>query len=116
MRSLDDARLAWTELTSFATLKDLKEAVRLDGDSSIATTGNRSACWKVFLLFEDLNTTTWIRTLSSTRSAYNSLKSHFLRHIENPDELTAGYDPLSGETEVSSAFRKSVSRIVSDSG
>lgn len=108
MRSLDSARDSWSELTSYASLKELKEAVRLDGDTSIASAGNRSACWKVFLLFEDLNTTTWIRTLSSTRSAYNSLKSHFLRHIENPDELTAGYDPLSEETEVSQTIRDSV--------
>ncbi len=106
MRSLDDARNAWDEVRQYQTLKELREAVRLDGTSSIATTGGRSACWKVFLLFESLDTSTWIRTLSSARSAYNSLKSHFLRHIENPDELTSGYDPLSGETEVRS--RRSV--------
>ena len=100
MRSLDEARVAWNEVRQSKTLKELKEAVRLDGDVSIATVGGRSACWKVFLLFETLDTSTWIRTLSSARSAYNSLKSHFLRHIENPDELTSGNDPLSGETEV----------------
>jgi TBC1 domain family member 5 len=100
MRSLDDARLAWEELRRYTTLHDLKEAVRLDGTVSLATTGARSACWKVFLLFDDLEPAAWIRTLSSTRSAYNSLRTHFLRHIENPDELTAGFDPLSAETEV----------------
>lgn len=101
MRSLDQAKVSWEEFRQYSTLKDLKEAIRLDGDSSIATNGGRSACWKAFLLFEDLDTSSWIRTLSSTRSAYNSLKTHFLRHIENPDELGAGYDPLSGEAEVS---------------
>jgi TBC1 domain family protein 5 len=100
MRSLDDASDAWNEVKQYQTLNELREAVRLDGASSIATTGGRSLCWKVFLLFETLDTSTWIRTLSSARSAYNSLKSHFLRHIENPDELTTGNDPLSGETEV----------------
>ncbi|KAK5173907.1 uncharacterized protein LTR77_002588 [Saxophila tyrrhenica] len=101
MRSLDDARVAWDELRQYKRTKDLKEAVRLDGDSSLATAGGRSACWKVFLLFDTLDTSSWIRTLSSARSAYNSLKSHFLRHIENPDELTSGYDPLSGESDLS---------------
>jgi TBC1 domain family member 5 len=116
MRSLDTARLAWDDLTTYTSLKDVKEAVRLDGDTSLTTAGNRSACWKIFLLFEDLNTTTWLRTLSSTRSAYNSLKAHFLRHIENPDELTAGFDPLSGESEVSGLTRPHGSRVKSDSG
>jgi TBC1 domain family protein 5 len=102
MRGLDDARAAWEEVRQYQSLRDLKEAVRLDGDLSIATAGGRSTCWKLFLLFDSLETATWVRTLSSTRSAYNSLRTHFLRHIENPDELTTGYDPLSGETDVSS--------------
>ena len=100
MRSLDSARESWLGVKQYPSLKDLKEAVRLDGSSSLATTGSRSACWKIFLLFDDLDTSTWTRTLSSARSAYNALRSHFLQHLEDPDGLGAGYDPLSEDTEV----------------
>lgn len=102
MRSLESAKNSWEVLKQHDSLQDLKNAVRLQGGSSIATDGCRSACWKVFLLFDSMNTTTWLRTLSSSRSAYDSLKTHFLRHIDNPDELAATYDPLTEETEVSS--------------
>ncbi|KAK3723493.1 hypothetical protein LTR37_001745 [Vermiconidia calcicola] len=101
MRSLDSARDAWQEFKQYQTLQDVKVAVRLDGSSSIATSGCRSVCWKAFLLFDTLDTTEWQRTLSSTRSAYNSLRAHFLRHLEDRDEWVAGQDPLSGESEAS---------------
>lgn len=104
MRTLDSARESWQELKSHHSLPDLKQGVRLDGKSSVATLGCRSACWKVFLVFESVDTSTWMKTLSSSRSAYNSLKSHFLRHIENPDELAANYDPLSETSDVSCRF------------
>lgn len=102
MRSLDSARDSWQELKQHQSLKDLKEAVRLDGRSSIATGGCRSACWKAFLIFDSVDMTAWQRTLSSSRSAYNSLRSHCLRHLENPDESGAGNDPLGDDLEVSS--------------
>lgn len=101
MRSLDDARAAWETLRQYDSIQDLRVAVRLDGQDSIATAGGRSACWKVFLLFEDLDASSWIRTLSSTRSAYNSLRTHFLRDFGGAGELNADFDPLSGETDVS---------------
>lgn len=101
MRSLDSARAAWQELQQYHSLQELKAAIRLDGNYSIATTGCRSLCWKGFLLFDALNTATWQRTLLSTRSAYDSLRSHFLRHLENAEEIAAGRDPLSDDAEVS---------------
>ena len=101
MRDLERARESWQEVKQYGSLRELSDAVRLNGSSSIATRGCRSACWKTFLLFDTLDTTIWPRTLSSSRSAYNSLRTHFLRHLENPDELALGYDPLSEETEVS---------------
>lgn len=101
MRPLDDARGSWEEVKQYQTLRQLKDAVRLDGDHSIATSGGRSTCWKAFLLFDSADTSTWPRILSSSRSAYNALRAHFLKHLENPDEVTAGYDPLSVDNEVS---------------
>lgn len=101
MRTLDSARDSWLELQQYETLTDLRQAVRLDGKSSVATAGSRSACWKAFLIFDSVDSSTWLKTLLSSRSAYNSLKSHFLRHIESPDELAANYDPLSESSDVS---------------
>ena len=102
MRSFESAKESWAELLPYESVKQLKDAVRLQqGGTSIATAGCRSACWKTFLLFDSMNTATWTRTLSSSRSAYDSLKAHFLRHLDNPDELAATYDPLAQQTEAS---------------
>lgn len=102
MRSLADAKSSWEELKQYPSLADLKEAVRLDGHISAPNNGLRSACWKAFLLFDNLDIAAWPRTLLSSRSAYTSLRMHFLRHLENPDEQA---DPLSEETDVSLCFR-----------
>lgn len=101
MRTLDSARESWREVQQYSTLTQLKQGVRLDGKSSVATAGGRSACWKAFLIFETADSSAWLKTLLSSRSAYNSLKSHFMRHLENPDELAALYDPLSEALDVS---------------
>jgi len=101
MRSLENARDSWQQLQQFQNLHELRQGVRLDGKTSVATEGCRSACWKAFLIFDTLDSTAWLKTLSSSRSAYNSLRAHFLRHLENPDELAANYDPLSESADVS---------------
>jgi TBC1 domain family protein 5 len=82
MRRLADAKQSWQELQQYPSLAELKEAVRLDGHLSVPNNGLRSACWKAFLLFDNVDTASWPRTLLSSRSAYNSLRLHFLRHIE----------------------------------
>lgn len=98
MRSLEQARDSWQELSKYKTLRDLKDAVRLDdAGSSAATRGLRSAAWKAFLLCDSVDVVEWQRTLASSRSAYNSLRAHFFRYIENPDDVGAGYDPLSSQ-------------------
>lgn len=98
MRSLADAKQSWEELKQYPSLAELKEAVRLDGHLSAPNNGLRSACWKAFLLFDNVDIASWPRTLQSSRSAYNSLRLHLLQHLENPDEHA---DPLSEETDVS---------------
>jgi TBC1 domain family protein 5 len=100
MRSLDDAREAWLVLKTFTSVRELKDAVRPGPKGSVAVNGLRSACWMTFLLFDTLDMTVWQKTLTSSRSAYDSLRSHFLRFIENPDEVNLGFDPLSQESEV----------------
>ncbi|MCJ1469655.1 hypothetical protein MMC07_008291 [Pseudocyphellaria aurata] len=49
-----------------------------------------------FLLFENLDKSTWKKTLSDSRSAYTSLREHFLRDIDHPDDLSA-IDPLTDD-------------------
>jgi TBC1 domain family protein 5 len=97
MRRLADAKQSWQELQQYPSLAELKEAVRLDGHLSVPNNGLRSACWKAFLLFDNVDTASWPRILLSSRSAYNSLRLHFLRHIENPDEQP---DPLNEDIDV----------------
>ncbi|KAK0312770.1 hypothetical protein LTR01_002432 [Friedmanniomyces endolithicus] len=98
MRSLQDASASWQDLKQYKTLKDLQEAVRLDGGhtSPAASSGLRSACWKTFLLFDSVDTVIWPKTLASSRSAYNSLRMHFLSQLDNQDELS---DPMDDEAD-----------------
>ncbi|SLM35578.1 Rab-GTPase-TBC domain [Lasallia pustulata] len=51
---------------------------------------------KAFLLFENLDRSTWSKTLSDSRGAYMSLREHFLKNIEHPDDLAAA-DPLADD-------------------
>lgn len=100
MRTLGSARDSWQELQRYSSLRDLKDAVRLESDSSVATTGLRSACWRAFLLWDSLDIAESQRILAASRSAYNSLRTHFFRFIENPDDVGAQVDPLSQDAEV----------------
>ena len=105
MRSLDSARDSWQELKRYHSLSELKEAARLDGHTSACSAGLRSACWKAFLLFDTLETPQWPRTLQSSRSAYNSLRMHFMRDVENADDLEANFDPLNEQKDVRTLTR-----------
>lgn len=102
MRSLNDASASWQEFKRYQTIEELKEAVRLEGRTSAATrAGLRSACWKAFLLFENVATSSWLKTLGTTRSAYDSLSVHFLHNSNDQDGPPISIDPLSETTTVS---------------
>ena len=58
---------------------------------------------KAFLLFENLDQSTWTKTLQDSRSACTSLREHFLRHIEHPDDLSE-MDPLTEDRMVSGSI------------
>ena len=106
MRTLEQAKGSWRSLSRYRTVRDLKNAVRLEDGSSVATDGLRSFCWKVFLVFDTLDMNVCQRTLASSRSAYNTLRAHFLRYIDHPDDVGAGFDPLSQDTKVSRFARR----------
>ncbi|KAB8297186.1 hypothetical protein EYC80_002564 [Monilinia laxa] len=95
MRSLEESRARWqVTMKSATSLAELKKSVRLDGEDSPCKGGLRSICWKTFLLFQSTEITTWARGLGDSRSAYTSLREHFLRFIEHPHELGSSLDPL----------------------
>ncbi|KAF8864102.1 RabGAP/TBC [Acephala macrosclerotiorum] len=95
MRSLEESSKRWDfTIKHAASLDGLKRSVKIDGDDSPCITGLRSVCWKAFLLFQSTEVTGWSRALTDSRSAYTSLREHFLRYIEKPDELGSALDPL----------------------
>jgi TBC1 domain family protein 5 len=59
---------------------------------------------QVFLLFQNADQSSWFQTLADSRSAYDSLRVHFLRAIDNPDEVDSDIDPLSEHEEVCWSF------------
>ncbi|KAH7049164.1 rab-GTPase-TBC domain-containing protein [Macrophomina phaseolina] len=99
MRSSRDARASWDLLDQVKTLDDLRSAVGLESAPTPLAGGQRSVCWKAFLLFENVNRPEWPSTLAESRAVYESLRAHFLRAIENPDELESALDPLSESDE-----------------
>ncbi|KAF2433086.1 RabGAP/TBC [Tothia fuscella] len=99
MRELASALSAWNELSKYSDLADFKKAISESEDELEAVTGLRSLCWKIFLLFQNLDQTTWSGSLDNSRSAYSSLRSHYLRAIEHPDEVSTSADPLSTDDE-----------------
>lgn len=63
--------------------------------------GLRSVCWKSFLLNGPLSKATWVKKLKDGRSGYTSLRDHFLKFIDNPDDLHSSADPLADDETVS---------------
>ncbi|KAL5441866.1 hypothetical protein PMIN06_009216 [Paraphaeosphaeria minitans] len=98
MRGIAEAEKHWRQLDDFHSLTDLKIAVSSHREPQI-TAGLRSVCWKIFLLFKTLDRSSWPARIVESRSAYASLRSHYLRGIEYPDELGSAVDPLSEHEE-----------------
>ncbi|KNG51047.1 tbc domain-containing protein [Stemphylium lycopersici] len=88
----------WRQLDDFHSLTDLKIHVSSHKEPQI-TAGLRSVCWKIFLVFKTLDRSSWPTHLSQARKTYESLRSHYLRAIHNPDEFESTVDPLSELSE-----------------
>jgi TBC1 domain family member 5 len=56
--------------------------------------------YQALLLYDNLDLSTWPQRISDSRSAYSSLKDHFLKYIEHPDNLDSTVDPLAEDEEV----------------
>lgn len=98
MRSVAEAEKHWHQLDDFHSLTDLKIHVSSHKEPQI-TAGLRSVCWKIFLLFKTLDRSSWPNQLADSRRTYDSLRTHYLRAIEHPDELESSVDPLSDNDE-----------------
>ncbi|KAF1958327.1 RabGAP/TBC [Byssothecium circinans] len=98
MRSISDAEKHWHQLDDFHSLTDLKIAVSSHREPQI-TAGLRSVCWKIFLLLKTLDRSSWSLRITESRSIYTSLRSHYLRAIEHPDEFESPVDPLTENEE-----------------
>ncbi|OAL52858.1 RabGAP/TBC [Pyrenochaeta sp. DS3sAY3a] len=94
MRSVIEAEKSWRQLDDFHSLTDLKIHVSAHKQPQI-TAGLRSVCWKIFLVFKTLDRSSWPTHLAQARKTYESLRTHYLRAIQHPDEFESSVDPLS---------------------
>jgi TBC1 domain family member 5 len=56
--------------------------------------------YQALLLYDSLDLSAWPQRISNSRSAYSSLRDHFLKYIEHPDNLDSTVDPLTEDDEV----------------
>ncbi|RVX69998.1 hypothetical protein B0A52_06169 [Exophiala mesophila] len=97
MRTFDDIQRRWALLFSTSIGVDLRQSVR-DGEGfDPCEDGLRSVCWKAFLLYGPLSQGSWPKKLIESRSAYTSLRDHFLRFIDHPNDLHSSADPLADD-------------------
>lgn len=98
MRSIGETRKKWATLFSDEAIGlDLREAVRETEAPNPCEEGLRSICWKAFLLYGPPSQSSWPKKLAESRNAYTSLRAHFLRYIEHPDDLQSNVDPLADD-------------------
>ena len=99
MRPADETIRRWRSLFETSVGVDLREAVRDASGVDPCESGLRSVCWKSFLLLGPLSARTWPKRLAESRSAYNSLRDHFLRFIDHPNDLHSSTDPLADDDQ-----------------
>jgi TBC1 domain family member 5 len=55
---------------------------------------------QAFLLYGPLSQASWPKKLTDSRNAYSSLREHFLRYIDHPNDLESTVDPLADDANV----------------
>lgn len=101
MRQFEDIERRWLALFNSSLGVDLRQAIKDDDEFDPCEDGLRSVCWKVFLLNGPLSKASWTKKVKDSRSAYTSLRDHFLKFIDNPDDLHSSADPLADDESVS---------------
>ncbi|OJD20343.1 hypothetical protein ACJ73_08322 [Blastomyces percursus] len=100
MKTVEEARKRWHSLFSGrSSLAELKQELKSKDGDRLCENGLRSVCWKAFLVHQNLDTASWPAEISNSRTAYQSLREHFLRYIEHPDDLPSTADPLAEDDE-----------------
>ncbi|PYH95529.1 RabGAP/TBC [Aspergillus ellipticus CBS 707.79] len=100
MRGIEETRQRWDALfRDNDTAADFRTTLRSEQGDKLCDEGLRSICWKAFLLFDDLDRAQWPQKIADSRSAYVALKAHFLKFINNPDDLQSNVDPLADDEE-----------------
>ncbi|ROT35718.1 WD repeat domain-containing protein [Sodiomyces alkalinus F11] len=101
MRTDEEAQARWAEtLRHIDSLSGLQRAVRYNGPSSPCVAGSRSTCWKIFLLFQDVQPSSWSRILAEARQDYAQHSECFLRFTRHPEELAnVAIDPLADDPD-----------------
>ncbi|KAK9464764.1 rab-GTPase-TBC domain-containing protein [Lipomyces arxii] len=98
-RTIDDTRRRWNKLFggAFPSLTGLKSSVINGG--TMCEDSLRSLCWKLFMLFPDLQPDTWSDILQTERQKYDDLKKKYLAlHLKRAQE-SAGNAPPEEEKE-----------------
>lgn len=101
MRHFGDTERRWLLLFNTSIGVDLRQAIKDNDEFDPCKDGLRSVCWKVFLLNGPLSKASWIKKTKDSRSAYGSLRDHFLKYIDNPNDLHSSADPLVDDESVS---------------
>ncbi|RMD42072.1 hypothetical protein DV735_g3046, partial [Chaetothyriales sp. CBS 134920] len=97
MRPVVEIQKRWASIFEGPIGVDLRTSVR-DGDGTDpCETGLRSVCWKSFLLYGPVSQSTWPKKLAESRSVYVSLRDHYLKFIDHPDNLYSTADPLADD-------------------
>ena len=99
--SLFLSRKRWSHVFSDNSIGvDLRQAVKDNDGFNPCEDGLRSICWKAFLLYGPPSQASWPKKLGESRSAYTSLRDHFLKYIDHPDDLQSAVDPLADDDNV----------------
>ncbi|EEH45300.1 uncharacterized protein PADG_01450 [Paracoccidioides brasiliensis Pb18] len=104
MKAVDEARKRWDSLfNANSSLAELKQSSRNKDGSNPCEDGLRSVgnlnSGQAFLLHQTVDTSSWPGKISDSRAAYLSLREHFLKYINHPNDLPSTADPLAEDDE-----------------
>ncbi|OJD17794.1 hypothetical protein AJ78_02147 [Emergomyces pasteurianus Ep9510] len=99
MKAVEEARKRWDVVfASNSSLAELTQALRNKDGRVLCEDGLRSVA-QAFLVHRNLDTASWPVQISDSRAAYMSLRDHFLKYIQHPDDLPSTADPLAEDDE-----------------